>query len=222
MRMKKLEEIRLEVDSRRRTVQELTIKVQHDSWSTPSPSRQHETGSPAFGPLVLLTSISGDGAWRHVQACSLGQHPEGCLTKQLTGREAAGQAAADPRQGRGRDEQHHQDATAQGEQACRYASVPAVSVLHDGATPGHACLLGQGDCQEDKAIRILSQSVFDAHSAAARQSFKEHEALVYQQLAQLIRDGVWLKSYIAAVMRVEQASHTCNVILYHLALLAGM
>jgi hypothetical protein len=43
-------------------------------------------------------------------------------------------------------------------------------------------------------------------AAAARQSFKEHEALVYQQLAQLIRDGVWLKSYIAAVMRVEQAS----------------
>ena len=27
---------------------------------------------------------------------------------------------------------------------------------------------------------------------------------MYQQLAQLIRDGVWLKSYIAAVMRVEQ------------------
>ena len=44
---------------------------------------------------------------------------------------------------------------------------------------------------------------------------------MYQQLAQLIRDGVWLKSYIAAVMRVEQASHTCNVLLYHLALLAG-
>lgn len=43
--------------------------------------------------------------------------------------------------------------------------------------------------------------------AAARQSFKEHEALVYTQLAQLIKDGVWLKSYIAAVMRVEQTVH---------------
>ena len=41
-------------------------------------------------------------------------------------------------------------------------------------------------------------------AAAARQSFKEQEALVYQQLAQLIRDAVWLKSYIAAVMRLEQ------------------
>ncbi len=27
---------------------------------------------------------------------------------------------------------------------------------------------------------------------------------MYQQLAQLIRDAVWLKSYIAAVMRLEQ------------------
>ncbi len=27
---------------------------------------------------------------------------------------------------------------------------------------------------------------------------------MYQQLAQLIRDGVWLKSYLAAVMRLEQ------------------
>lgn len=46
---------------------------------------------------------------------------------------------------------------------------------------------------------------FDAClTAAARQSFKEQEALVYQQLAQLIRDAVWLKSYIAAVMRLEQ------------------
>ena len=34
---------------------------------------------------------------------------------------------------------------------------------------------------------------------------------MYQQLAQLIRDGVWLKSYIAAVMRVEQASHMSTV-----------
>ena len=52
--------------------------------------------------------------------------------------------------------------------------------------------------------------------AASRQSFKEQEALVYQQLAQLIRDGVWLKSYLAAVMRLQQeaylVSHPCNVI----------
>ncbi len=38
---------------------------------------------------------------------------------------------------------------------------------------------------------------------ASRQSFKEQEGLVNQQLAQLIRDGVWLKSYLAAVMRLE-------------------
>lgn len=42
--------------------------------------------------------------------------------------------------------------------------------------------------------------------AAAQQSFVEHEALVHTQLSQLIKDGVWLKSYIAAVMRVEQTA----------------
>lgn len=41
-------------------------------------------------------------------------------------------------------------------------------------------------------------------NAATRQTFKEQEALVYQQLAQLIKDAVWLKSYLAAVMRLEQ------------------
>ena len=44
--------------------------------------------------------------------------------------------------------------------------------------------------------------------AATRQSFKEQEALVYQQLAQLIKDAIWLKSYLAAVMRLEQEAFT--------------
>lgn len=43
---------------------------------------------------------------------------------------------------------------------------------------------------------------------ASRQTFKEHESIVYQQLAQLIRDAVWLKSYIVAVMRLEQEAFT--------------
>jgi hypothetical protein len=33
--------------------------------------------------------------------------------------------------------------------------------------------------------------------SACRQSFKEHEALVYHQLTNLIRDTVWLKSYLS-------------------------
>jgi len=36
--------------------------------------------------------------------------------------------------------------------------------------------------------------------AATRQSFKEQEALVYQQLAQLIKDAVWLKSYLQVTL----------------------
>ena len=47
--------------------------------------------------------------------------------------------------------------------------------------------------------------------AASRQSFKEQEALVYQQLAQLIRDGVWLKSYLAAVMRLQQEAYLVSL-----------
>jgi hypothetical protein len=74
---------------------------------------------------------------------------------------------------------------------------------------------------ERKRSSISCQRGSNANLAAARQSFKEHEALVYQQLAQLIRDGVWLKSYIAAVMRVEQASHTCSLLHYPLVLLPG-
>ena len=30
--------------------------------------------------------------------------------------------------------------------------------------------------------------------------------MAFRKLVELIRDGVWLKSYIAAVMRVEQVS----------------
>jgi len=44
---------------------------------------------------------------------------------------------------------------------------------------------------------------------AARQAFKEQEALVFQQLAQLIRDAVWVKSYLAAVMRLQQEAFGC-------------
>lgn len=40
--------------------------------------------------------------------------------------------------------------------------------------------------------------------AGAKQSYAEQESLVNQQLAQLIRDAVWLKSYLAAVMRLSQ------------------
>jgi hypothetical protein len=52
---------------------------------------------------------------------------------------------------------------------------------------------------------MLAPGRVRAHSApslslvtACRQSFKEHEALVYHQLTNLIRDTVWLKSYLSA------------------------
>ena len=38
----------------------------------------------------------------------------------------------------------------------------------------------------------------------AKQSYAEQESLVNQQLAQLIRDAVWLKTYLASIMRLSQ------------------
>lgn len=62
--------------------------------------------------------------------------------------------------------------------------------------------------EDEMQMTIKTMQHKENKLTAAKQSFKEHEALVYQQLAQLIRDGVWLKSYIAAVMRVEQEAFT--------------
>lgn len=60
----------------------------------------------------------------------------------------------------------------------------------------------KGEFEMEQTIKKMQHK--ENKLAAARQSFKEQEAMVYQQLAQLIRDAVWLKSYIAAVMRLEQ------------------
>ena len=38
--------------------------------------------------------------------------------------------------------------------------------------------------------------------AGTKQSYLEQEEVVNQQLSQLIRDAVWLKSYLASVMRL--------------------
>lgn len=62
----------------------------------------------------------------------------------------------------------------------------------------------KGNDQMQDTIRELQHK--QNKLAAAQQSFLEHEALVHTQLSQLIKDGVWLKSYIAAVMRVEQTA----------------
>lgn len=71
--------------------------------------------------------------------------------------------------------------------------------------PDKAECLGPG-----KAFELCDDSLANSLFcyAATRQSFKEQEALVYQQLAQLIKDAVWLKSYLAAVMRLEQEAFT--------------
>lgn len=72
---------------------------------------------------------------------------------------------------------------------CRVAGVVARRVLG-------ACALGTPLPQWPDAHALHA-----APPAACRQSFKEHEALVYHQLTNLIRDTVWLKSYLSAGAR---------------------
>ena len=59
----------------------------------------------------------------------------------------------------------------------------------------------RGEYDMENTIKVLQHK--EAKLSACRQSYKEHEALVYHQLTNLIRDTVWLKSYLSAVMRVE-------------------
>ena len=64
----------------------------------------------------------------------------------------------------------------------------------------------KGEWQMEQTIKRLQHK--EAKLAAARQAFKEQEALVFQQLAQLIRDAVWLKSYLGAVMRLQADAYS--------------
>jgi hypothetical protein len=64
----------------------------------------------------------------------------------------------------------------------------------------------------ENTIKVLQHK--EAKLSACRQSYKEHEALVYHQLTNLIKDTVWLKSYVSAVLRVEsEAFSVANVAL---------
>ncbi|KAI7839758.1 hypothetical protein COHA_006562 [Chlorella ohadii] len=70
----------------------------------------------------------------------------------------------------------------------------------------------KGEYEMENTIKVLQHK--ESKLSACRQSFKEHEALVYHQLTNLIRDTVWLKSYLSAVLRVEvEAFQAANVAL---------
>ncbi|EFN51134.1 hypothetical protein CHLNCDRAFT_141336 [Chlorella variabilis] len=70
----------------------------------------------------------------------------------------------------------------------------------------------KGEYEMENTIKVLQHK--ESKLSACRQSFKEHEALVYHQLTNLIRDTVWLKSYLSAVLRVQaEAFQAANVAL---------
>lgn len=70
---------------------------------------------------------------------------------------------------------------------------------------GRPLLLGgsraSSEAELEGAIRVLQHK--EAKLAACRVSFREHETLVFHQLVNLIRDAVWLKSYLSAVLQVQ-------------------
>lgn len=79
----------------------------------------------------------------------------------------------------------------------------------------------RGEYDMENTIKVLQHK--EAKLSACRQSYKEHEALVYHQLTNLIRDTVWLKSYLSAVMRVEtEAFQVGNAALGHMKALSAL
>ncbi len=55
----------------------------------------------------------------------------------------------------------------------------------------------KGEYEMENTVKVLQHK--ESKLSACRQSFKEHEALVYHQLTNLIRDTVWLKSYLSGM-----------------------
>ena len=79
----------------------------------------------------------------------------------------------------------------------------------------------RGEYDMENTIKVLQHK--EAKLSACRQSYKEHEALVYHQLTNLIRDTVWLKSYLSAVMRLEtEAFQVGNAALGHMKALSAL
>jgi len=167
--MKRLEGVRLEVDSRRHTVAALGAKIE--------------------GQRARLPQTRSKGEFQMEQTIRKMQHKENKL--------AGARARAPP--------------------ARQFAPPPPLSTQNGGASLP-ACaqseLRGRGLCAAcaewwerftwgGRSTSAASRASGAGARAATRQSFKEQEGLVNQQLAQLIRDGVWLKSYLAAVMRLE-------------------
>jgi hypothetical protein len=82
----------------------------------------------------------------------------------------------------------------------------------DAQRAGLPATRARGEFDMENTVKALQHK--ESKLSACRQSYKEHEALVYHQLTNLIRDTVWLKSYLSAVLRVEaEALAVANVAL---------
>jgi len=179
-RMKRLEGVRLEVDSRRHTVAALGAKIE--------------------GQRARLPQTRSKGEFQMEQTIRKMQHKENKLAGARARAPPARRFAPPPplsTQNGGASLPHARNQSFGGA-----AYVPPVQ-NGGSASPGEAAARQRLQEQRGPGRRGADAARGAGARAATRQSFKEQEGLVNQQLAQLIRDGVWLKSYLAAVMRLE-------------------
>lgn len=147
--MNKLESLRLEVDSRRRTVAKLGKKVR------------------AGGPVVRRESGWSSGP-------AVGTGLGGCLCRGAILEQAAATQASP----------HAVHAPPTQQVDMQRARLPQTRA--------------KGEYEMENTIKVLQHK--ESKLSACRQSYKEHEALVYHQLTNLIRDTVWLKSYLSGAL----------------------
>ncbi|RMZ54614.1 hypothetical protein APUTEX25_002200, partial [Auxenochlorella protothecoides] len=70
----------------------------------------------------------------------------------------------------------------------------------------------KGEYEMENTIKILQHK--ESKLSACRQSYKEHESLVFHQLENVITDSVWLKSYLSGVLRIQsEALRSANTAL---------
>ncbi|KAK2078856.1 hypothetical protein QBZ16_003696 [Prototheca wickerhamii] len=70
----------------------------------------------------------------------------------------------------------------------------------------------KGEYEMENTIKILQHK--ESKLSACRQSYKEHESLVFHQLENVITDSVWLKSYLSGVLRIQsEALRSANAAL---------
>lgn len=183
-RMNKLESLRLEVDSRRRTVAKLGKKVggrlpvlEQESWGSAAGMWLHGLGLAAT-PAAANRAASPAATCQACPAAAAAVHRMCCP--------AASAACCPP-------------CLLPCCRCCAQVDLQRARLPQTRA---------KGEYEMENTIKVLQHK--ESKLSACRQSFKEHEALVYHQLTNLIRDTVWLKSYLSGALLGLAGLGPCN------------